>query len=231
MSGKNDEKRERMDTRELSCVDCGIKACRGMGGEYPEFCLTKELAPELREKSAELLTAPENYSLTVAAAKTEADGYCKRSRVEEVLHLCRLMKIRRVGVATCVGFLNESHALARILRAHGYEVVGVACKCGAVTKNELGMPEECNSTGPNACNPILQALVLNREKTELNVAMGLCVGHDSLFYRYSDAFVTTLASKDRVTGHNPVAPLYQLDGYWRKLLKEDEFMDRAPETF
>ena len=35
-----------------------------------------------------------------------------------------------------------------------------------------------------------------------------CVGHDSLFYRYSDAYVTTLVTKDRVTGNNPAAALY-----------------------
>ena len=72
--------------------------------------------------------------------------------------------------------------------------------------------------GKNMCNPILQAKRLNREGTELNIVVGLCVGHDSLFYRYSDALVTTLVAKDRVTGHNPAAVLYQLDSYYKRLL-------------
>ena len=69
------------------------------------------------------------------------------------------------------------------------------------------------------CNPIMQAEVLNETGTDLNVVMGLCVGHDSLFYKYSDALCTTLVTKDRVLGHNPVAALYQADGYYSKLLK------------
>ncbi len=208
-----------------SCVDCGVRACRGMGGEYPPFCLTAKLDGALREQSVALMNAEENHPLAVAAARNEYEGYCRRCRVEEVLHLAQLMGLRKLGVASCVGLLGESRALARVLRAHGYEVVGVACKCGAVAKADVGVPAECSAIGPNICNPILQALVLNREKTELNVAMGLCVGHDSLFYRYSDAFVTTLVAKDRVTGHNPAAPLYQLDGYWKRLLAADPYLD------
>ena len=33
-------------------------------------------------------------------------------------------------------------------------------------------------------NPILQARVLNQRQTDLNVVVGLCVGHDSLFSKY-----------------------------------------------
>mgnify|MGYP000188900606 FL=1 len=58
------------------------------------------------------------------------------------------------------------------------------------------------------CNPILQAKQLNAEKTDLNVVIGLCVGHDSLFNKYSYALVTTLLTKDRVPGHSAAAALY-----------------------
>jgi uncharacterized metal-binding protein len=66
------------------------------------------------------------------------------------------------------------------------------------------------------CNPILQARLLNQAGTDLNVVIGLCVGHDSLFYRYSDAYVTTLVTKDRVTGNNPAAALYTSGSYYKK---------------
>jgi uncharacterized metal-binding protein len=69
------------------------------------------------------------------------------------------------------------------------------------------------------CNPILQAQVLNSEQTELNILLGLCVGHDSLFLKYAEAPCTVLAVKDRVTGHNPLAALYTLDSYYRALKK------------
>ncbi len=214
---------------DLCCVDCGSRACRGVGGTYPEFCLTKSLPEELREESIRLMQSEENNDMVVASARTEFDGNCKRSRVEDVLHLAKLLGIKKIGIASCAALLNESRALARVLRKHGYEVLGVACKCGAVKKTDLGVPEECVHIGPNACNPVLQALILNREKTELNVLVGLCVGHDSLFYRYSDAFVTTLVAKDRLTGHNPVAPLQMLDSFWRRLLEEDPYLDCAEE--
>ena len=82
---------------------------------------------------------------------------------------------------------NHRATLAAIFREHGFEVFGVCCKAGAVPKTDLGIDEKCSAVGKAACNPILQAKVLNEAKTDLNVVVGLCVGHDSLFYKYSDA--------------------------------------------
>ena len=77
-----------------------------------------------------------------------------------------------------------------------------------------GIPEQyIKRPEERACNPVLQAKVLNRAQTGLNVTLGLCVGHDSLFYRFSQAPVTTLFAKDRVTGNNPAAAIYCADGY------------------
>ena len=58
-------------------------------------------------------------------------------------------------------------------------------------------------------------------KTDLNVIIGLCVGHDSLFIKYSKALVTTLITKDRVLGHNPAAALYTSGFYYKRLLGKD----------
>ena len=57
------------------------------------------------------------------------------------------------------------------------------------------------------CNPIQQARYLNEMGTELNIVIGLCIGHDSLFYRYSQAPVTTLVAKDWALAHNPIVAL------------------------
>jgi uncharacterized metal-binding protein len=59
--------------------------------------------------------------------------------------------------------------------------------------------------------------LLNRAGCELNVVMGLCVGHDSLFTRQSHGLVTTLVTKDRVLGHNPVAALHLAESYYRRV--------------
>ena len=61
---------------------------------------------------------------------------------------------------------------------------------------------------------VASAEVEGQPKT--SVVIGLCVGHDSLFYRYSEAYVTTLVTKDRVTGNNPAAALYTAGSYYKK---------------
>ncbi len=207
-----------------TCIDCSTRACRGKGGNSPSFCLSTHIDPELFAESLECLTGEDN-AMAVAAAENEADGYCVRSRIEEVLHYAQIMGWRRIGIASCVGLMDEARAFAKVLRAHGYEVYGIACKCGTVKKTEIGAPERTMAIGPHICNPVLQAKELNLIGTELNVAIGLCVGHDSLFYKYSEAPVTTLVAKDRVTGHNPVAPLYLMNGYWKKLLEPDPYLE------
>lgn len=90
----------------------------------------------------------------------------------------------------------------------------VVCKIGGIDKNLHGI-----ENGGNAmCNPIGQAVLLNKQKTEFNIALGLCVGHDSLFFKYSEAPVTVLAAKDKVLAHNPMGALYHADGYYRNVL-------------
>ena len=71
--------------------------------------------------------------------------------------------------------------------------------------------------GANMCNPVLQAELLNDAGTDLNLIMGLCVGHDSLFIKHSNALCTSVVTKDRVLGHNPAVALYQADFYYKRL--------------
>ena len=69
---------------------------------------------------------------------------------------------------------------------------------------EIKDPENFESS----CNPLLQAEIFNTIKTDFNIIIGLCIGHDMLFTKYSKAPVTTLIVKDRYSGHNPVISLY-----------------------
>ncbi len=62
---------------------------------------------------------------------------------------------------------------------------------------------------------------MNDAAVDFNVLVGLCVGHDSLFFKYAKAPVTVLVAKDRVFGHNPVAGLYQAGAYYRRLLRKE----------
>jgi uncharacterized metal-binding protein len=69
---------------------------------------------------------------------------------------------------------------------------------------------------------VSQAELLNAHGCEFNVLMGLCIGHDSLFFKYAKAPTTVLVAKDRVLGHNPVAALQLADTYYRRVWGPDK---------
>lgn len=206
-----------MTDKRFSCIDCSTCNCNNHKSMYPDFCLTTDLDEELLAEAMELYKDETNNLITCASAEVESEGYLKKTRVEEIMEFARKIGAKKLGIATCVGLIRESRTLASILRANGFEVYGAACKVGSVPKSEVGIDEHSELVGKYMCNPILQAKILNREKTDLNLVVGLCVGHDSLFYKYSEALVTTVVTKDRVTGHNPVAVLYNAESYYKRL--------------
>lgn len=209
---------ESMEKKRFSCADCGVVNCNSGDKEYPSFCLTTHMNGDVKKEALALYEDEENQTVMQTAAGVECDGYLKWCRVQETIEFAKRMNFHKIGIATCVGLIQETRILAGILRRHGFEVFGIACKAGAVPKVELGIDERCNAVGVNACNPILQAKLLNAEQTDMNIVMGLCVGHDSLFYKYSEALTTTLVVKDRVLGHNPVAALYTSQSYYKTKL-------------
>ena len=177
----------------------------------------------------------ESEDARIAAVAARVEGLCYQSmpgsdaisarwtRVEDTIAFAKLMEYRRIGIVTCIGLLDESRRLSDILTAQGFEPFSVCCKAGSIDKNELGLREEEKvrpGTFEPACNPIAQAEICNRLETDMNIIVGLCIGHDMLVNRYSKAPVTTLVVKDRVTGHNPVAVLYGQNFYFKRLQKQ-----------
>lgn len=205
----------------LTCTDCGTQNCKFKDRTYPDFCLTTHLKPEDIEWALERYEEGRNHNIMVASAEVEYEGYCQWTRVEEIMAFARKINAHRIGIANCIGLLNEARIFARILRANGFESYSVLCKVAGKSKSSIGIPQECENIGAAMCNPILQARLLNEAHTDLNVVIGLCVGHDSLFYKYSDAYVTTLVTKDRITGNNPAAALYTANSYYQKKLVPD----------
>ena len=197
-----------------TCADCSVNACRS--GDFDKMPLNCPMRD--RENLDGIITEYQKEEIREfhrTAAIVEKAGYCKWPRVRETMEFVARMGYKRLGVAFCVGFKKEARILAQLLRQNGFEVVSVACKCGGYDKNTVGVADEDKIRGgfEPMCNPITQAELMNQSATEFNIALGLCVGHDSLFYRYSDAMVTTLVAKDRAMGHNPAAALYLADGY------------------
>ena len=208
-------------TIDLKCPMCGIQACsRGDLSAAPPFC-PAVTSPEVLAAARQVYDDdPETRRLSVASARVEAEGYCRWPRVQEVMAFARRLGARHLGIAHCSGMIREARLLQEILEANGFQVSGVICKVGSIPKEEVGLTdaEKVRPGGFEAlCNPVGQAMLLNAAGTDLNVVVGLCVGHDSLFFQHSDAPVTVLVAKDRVTGHNPVAALYTSQSYYRRL--------------
>ena len=216
------------------CARCKIpaneKICLNPDGRGPGFCPTLSFAKLVPEVLAEY-QSPELASLTRMASIQEAECYANRTpghylmqpskcRIQETIELAAKLGYNRVGLAFCAGLQSEAAMVADIFEAQGLEVVSVACKAGGVLKEAIGLRDDQKvrmGTLETMCNPLLQAEILNHSAVELNVLLGLCVGHDALFLKKADAFCTVLAVKDRVTGHNPLAALYTSHSYYYKL--------------
>ena len=216
----------------FTCAECTVHAC------YTEFTGDRSAMPKncpMRNDAffAQLMEEyhkPENHQFFLTSTAIEAIGYCQWPRLREVAEFARRMGYTRLGLGFCAGFTREAAIVSRLLRQQGFEVYSVICKTGGIPKGDVGVdpdnlptadgdtvpstPQQHRMMCSNMCNPIAQAQLLNRSNTQLNICLGLCVGHDSLFYKYCEAPVTTLVAKDRVTGHNPVAAIYCADSYF-----------------
>lgn len=212
--------------QKLDCLSCGVNPCSEIGeanrslDDCPMKVAEEELgsAYQLYEKDESTRT------MAIAAARVEAKGYMKWTRVEDTIEFARAMGYRKLGIASCIGLKREAAILQSILRKNGFEVASAICKTGGVPKEMLRLKDE-EKTHPGRfeamCNPIAQAKLLDSAGSELNILVGLCVGHDALFNMASRAPVTTLIAKDRVLGHNPAAALYNHQSYFRKKLYDD----------
>ena len=207
-------------TRKFTCADCGTKACEPADvTRMPsaDVCLTRMSDPE----QFKALYSDEDKEIALNAARTESQGYCRWTRLEETMAFAYRMGYHRIGIGFCVGLSEEARKLAQILRDNGFEVEAAACKCGSVPKSFIGITQE-EQLHPDRdfeimCNPAGQAEVLSAAGCDLCIILGLCVGHDTLFIRHCSVPVTVLTGKDRVMGHNPIAAIYQSDSYLKRV--------------
>jgi uncharacterized metal-binding protein len=222
------------DKENPQCAKCSEKdkICRVEGGKGPKFCPTENYG-EIVESAVKEYERSEVREFARMASVQEAECYSNRHiqpyvlhpvkpRVQEICEFAKKMGYQKLGVASCSGLHSEAGTLTRILEAQGFEVVSVICKVGRTPKETIGIREEEKvriGKFEAMCSPIAQASILNGEKTDFNILVGLCVGHDSLFFKYSEALTTVLIAKDRVLGHNPAAALYTVGGYYARMLR------------
>ena len=205
------------------CAYCPptVRACRHGESETrgPGFCPSK-VDEEGIERAWQRYEDPEVRRVAYASALVESEGYCRWTRVEEICAFARQMGFTRIGIATCISMVDLARTLSGILESHGFEVASAACKNGGVPKERLGLRDEDKirpGTYEAMCNPLSQAELLNDAGCELNIVLGLCVGHDSLFFKHSKGLATTLVAKDRVLAHNPVGALQLADTYFQRV--------------
>jgi len=224
-----------MEPKKPECAKCGIKdkICSSPEGQGPGFCPTLH-RKEVVGKANEEYIKPGILNFAHEASVQEAECYIHRDvkpyilhptkpRVQEVCEFAQKMGYKKLGIAFCSGLQREALSLTQILEAQGFEVISVVCKAGGTPKEQIGIKEEEKiymGEFESMCSPIAQAMILNEENTEFNILVGLCVGHDSLFLKYSKAYCTVLVAKDRVLSHNPCAALYTTGSYYARMLRK-----------
>lgn len=217
-----------------ACAACSKEsphmACMSKDGSGHKGCptLTRK---ELLDRANREFEDPGLHRFAHQASIQEASCYANRhqrpyvmqptkTRIVEICEFAARMGYKRLGLAFCAGLKSEAAIVENVLKTHGFEVVSVCCKAGRTSKDLIDIEEGdkiFQGTDEAMCNPVFQAMVLNEEETQFNVLLGLCVGHDSLFFKHAQAYTTVLAVKDRVTGHNPLAAIYLHNSYYKKL--------------
>lgn len=217
-----------------ACASCGHeetkKVCVDEDGLSSKGCPTLVYNDVLAEAYKEYDLA-EILEFARQASRQEAECYANRhqrpyvmqptkTRIVEIYEFAEKMKYQRLGLAFCLGLAQEAGVVENILKNRGFEVVSVGCKAGRTSKRRIGIEGEdqiFQDTDEAMCNPLFQAKLMNHEQTEFNILLGMCVGRDSIFFKYAEAPTTVLAVKDRVTGHNPLAAIYLSDSYYQKI--------------
>ena len=179
----------------------------------------KNCRKDITEKIIEEYKKEDNLKIAKVAAYIEATYYMKKTRLEEIIEFCKLMDYKKIGIAFCIGLENEAKILDKILSKH-FDVYSVCCKVCGIDKDVFKFKKINEGEKEAMCNPIGQAEILNEIGTDLNIIVGLCIGHDILFQKYSKAPTTTFIVKDRVLSHNTAGAIYTK--YYLKKLLEGE---------
>jgi uncharacterized metal-binding protein len=186
------------------CALCQIeqKACRQLSGHGPNSCPTLHQKPFITD-ALQTYEKPGIQHFAKMASIQEAECYANRDiqpyishpvkpRIQEICEFAQKMHYTKLGIAFCAGLPHEAQILSKKIRIGEYEAM---------------------------CSPIIQAQLLNSAHTDFNILLGLCVGHDSLFFKYSSAYTTVLVAKDRVLAHNPIGALYTTHSYYARMLR------------
>jgi len=178
----------------MKCANCPFKNCNtrkdcfGIADKYREIYKTKY------------------FKEMTVAAEVAREAHKKLNRLQEVILYAKKMGYKKLGIAFCINFKEEAAIVSKALESEGFKVYSVCCKTGGISKEELNIITKIPGEKEICCNPNAQADILNEKSTELNIIIGLCVGHDIIFQNHSKAPTTVLVVKDRTNKSNFLIP-------------------------
>lgn len=188
--------------------DCRSNCSIGRPSRELENCPIKK-SPDIQKKAIEFYEKDDFFKKSNIAA-TIANRQGIRPRLRDIIDYAKVMEYNNLGIASCGAFQTETRKAAEILNHYEFEVSSVCCPTGINKKIDIEIPKELREYSKMgfkfdhiSCNPVAQALLLNNAKTDMNIIIGLCVGHDVSFTQLSEAPVVTLIVKDRIARHNP----------------------------
>ena len=125
------------------CTLCHVKACAEEPGarQYPVFCATDKERESLEAIEQQYIAQPELRALAVASAQTEASGYMHRTRIEDIMDFARRIGASKIGIAHCIGLIEEARIAADIFMAGGFKVQSICCKVGSIPKKKVCLGE------------------------------------------------------------------------------------------
>ncbi|MCH4887544.1 DUF1847 domain-containing protein [Acidaminobacter sp. JC074] len=119
-----------------------------------------------------------------------------QDRIDDIIIYSKSMGHKKIGIANCISVNGYAKAVEAYLSEY-FEIISIHCKNGRINSEDI-----VEGSYGISCNPIGQADYLNSQETNLNITMGLCIGHDIVFSKYSRAPVTNLLVKDRKNRHD-----------------------------
>ena len=171
-----------------------------------------------KDEMKKLYTDKTDKKMHRISTEIEAEKpYTTVTRLEEIIEFSQMMGYKKIGIAFCSGLKKEAETLHKILE-RDFEVFSVCCKMCSIDKPELGLPRikwlDITNKHEAMCNPIGQATILNESETDINIEVGLCIGHDMIFQKHSKAPVTVFIVKDRKLAHNTAGSIDNI--YYKK---------------
>lgn len=124
------------------------------------------------------------------------------SRLQELINFAKISGFKKLGIANCTAVEPYAKKLIELLRAAGFEVVSLGCRDSGLDGHEVH-PE---LSGPS-CDPVSQAEFLNNQKTDFNILVGLCLGHELIFQQHIKSPYTTFLVKDLATNNKTIENL------------------------